>query len=113
MPSLNVTAHTTAVQVAAERKNAKVIPTSLVVDNDQGAADRIIRIQDVFTPSASNGTSSPVETTVDRFRATCPSGFVTNFSEEDLKGVECLGALKIIANAIDASCYINCGYKHQ
>lgn len=113
MPSLVVTANTTAQSVAAERRNAVVKPTSLVVDNDQGAADRIIRIQDVFTPSVSNGVSSPVETTVDRFRATCPQGFVTTFNEEDLKDVKCLGALKVIANAIDASCYATVGYKQE
>jgi len=113
MPSKVVTANTTAQEVAAERSDAVAIPTSLVVDNDQGAADRIISIQDVFTPSVTNGVSSPSETTVDRFRATAPQGFVTTFTEDDLKGVKCLGALKVIASAVDASCYITAGYRHE
>ena len=111
MPSLIKTAHTTAVEVAAERLDAKYKLKSLVIDNDGGGADRTIRLQDVFTPAASNGTSSPVETTVDRLRLDVLQGDVLSMSEEDLKAVEFLGALKVIGDAIDASCYITVGYE--
>lgn len=113
MPSKVVTAHTTAVQAVAERRNAVVIPTSMVVDNDGGAADRTIRIQDVFTPSVSNGEDSPSETTADRYRVDVLQGDVMALNAEDLEGVKCLGALKIIADAIDTDCHITVGYKHE
>ena len=113
MPSEVVQAHTTAVEVAADRADAVVIPTSMVIDNDGGSADRTIRIQDVLTPSAYYGTESPSETTVDRRRQTVVQGDIVSLNEEDLKGVKCLGALKIIADAIDTGCYITVGYKHE
>ncbi|KKN00589.1 hypothetical protein LCGC14_1136300 [marine sediment metagenome] len=113
MPSLVVTAHTTAVSVAADRVDAVVIPTSMTIDNDGGSADRTIRIQDVFTPAATDGTGSPSETTVDRFRITAPVGDIITLSEEDLKGVKCLGALMVIGDAVDAACFISVGYKHE
>jgi len=113
MPSLVVTAHTTAVSVAADRADAVAIPTSMTIDNEGGAADRVIRIQDIFTPSVTNGVAGPVETTVDRFRITAIVGDIITLSEEDLKGVKCLGALVVIGDAIDADCHISVGYKHE
>jgi len=113
MPSLVVTAHTTAVLVAVDRADAVAIPTSMVIDNLGGAADRTIRIQDVFTPSETAGEAAPVETTVDRFRIAVIMGDIIALSEEDLKGVKCLGALMIIGDAIDADCHISVGYKHE
>lgn len=109
MPSLIVTASTTAQQIAAERENAAHYPKSMTVDNDGGSADRVIRIQDVFTTSLTDGAAAASKE-IDRFRATVPVGFVETFSEQDLKGIKCLGALKIIADAVDAGCYITVGY---
>lgn len=113
MPSVVKTAHTTAVSVAAAVRNGVHIPTSMTIDNDNGGADRTIRIQDVFTPDVTNGEPSPVETTVDRHRIDVLLGDVVTLSEEDMKGVKCLGALKVIGDAIDASCYITVGYKTE
>ena len=113
MPSRVVTAHTTAVQVAAERRNAVHIPTSMTIDNDAGAADRTIRIQDRFTPSVSNGVPAPVLTTVDRHRVDVLQGDVMTLHEKDLEGVKCLGELLIIGDAIDADCHVSVGYKHE
>ncbi len=110
MPSLIVTANTTAQQIAAERKNAAHYPKSLTVDNDGGGADRTIRIQDVFTPSVSNGVSSPSEQTIERLRVDVLQGDMVTLGEQDLKGIKCLGALKVIGDAVDASCYITVGY---
>ena len=112
MPSLIVTANTTAQQVAAERKDAVHRPTSLTINNGI-VADRVIRIQDVFTPAVSNGVAIPSETTVDRLRVTVLQGDVLTLNEQDLKGIKCLGALKIIGDAIDATCYISTGYETE
>lgn len=113
MPSLVVTSDTTAVSVAADRSDAVVIPTSMVIDNLGGGADRTIRIQDVFTPSDTAGETGASEETVDRFRIAVIMGDIISLSEEDLKGVKCLGALVVIGDAIDGGCYITVGYKHE
>ncbi len=112
MPSLIVTAHTTAVEVAAERLDAVHRPTSLTINNGI-VADRIIRIQDVFTPAVTNGVASPSEQTVERLRVTVLNGDVLTLSEQDLKGIKCLGALKVIGDAIDATCFITTGYETE
>ncbi len=115
MPSLATkTSNTSAQEIAADRADAVVIPTSMVIDNKGGAADRTIRIQDVFTPSVTNSVASPsADTTVDRFRITVIQGDIIALSEEDLKGVKCLGALKVIGDAVDPACYLTVGYKHE
>mgnify|MGYP001562621091 FL=1 len=113
MPSKIVSSHPTAVTVASRRRNARHLITSLIIDNDNGGADRTIRIQDVFTPGESNLVSSPTEQTVDRLRVDVLQGDVMSLSEEDLKGIECLGAIKVIGDAIDASCYVTVGYRPE
>lgn len=111
--SLIVTSHTTAVVVAAQRRNARHPIISLTIDNDNGGADRTIRIQDKFTPAVSNGVAVPVAQTIERFRIDVLQGDVVNLSEQDLKGVECLGSINVLGDAIDASCYITVGYKAE
>ncbi len=113
MPSKIVTASTVVQAVAAEVRNGVHKPTSITVDNEGGAADRIIRVQDGFTPSVTNGTAVPVATTVDRLRFTVLIGDIITLNEQDLAGVKCLGSLGIIADGIDASCYISVGYKTE
>ena len=109
MPSLIVTASTTAQQIAAERENAAHYPKSMTIDNDGGSADRVIRIQDVFTTSLTNGAAAASKE-IDRLRVDVLQGDMVTLSEQDLKGIKCLGALKIIADAVDAGCYITWGY---
>jgi len=113
MPSLTVTANTVAQPIAAQRLDRVHRPTSLVMDNDAGAGDRVIRIQDIFTPAVSNGVPVPVLTTVDRFRQTVPIGDMINLDEDDLKGIKCLGSLNVISDVIDADCHITVGYETE
>lgn len=114
MPSKIVTAHTTAQVVAAAVRNGVHVPTSITIDNKGGSADRTLRIRDTFTPDVTNGVASPTtDTTVDRHRVFVLIGDTITLSEEDLKGVKCLGSLSIIADAIDANCHISVGYKTE
>ena len=113
MPSLGVTANTVAQTVAAERLDRVHRPTSMIVDNDAGAQDTVIRIQDSFTPAVTNGVAVPTAKTPDRFRQTVLQGDVLNLNESDLKGIKCLGALTVIADAIDADCHITVGYETE
>ena len=111
MPSLGVTANTSAQTIAAERLDRKYKLLSLTVDNDAGSADQIVRLQDIFTPAVTNGVSGPTEQTVDRFRATVLQGDVVTWNKHDLEGIEFLGALKALGDSIDASCFITAGYE--
>ncbi len=113
MPALIVTASTTAQVVAAEVRNGVHVPTSITIENAAGGAARTIRVRDSFTPDVTNGVSAPVATTVDRLRIAVLLGDNVTLSEEDLKGIKCLGSLSIIADAIDADCHISVGYKTE
>ncbi|KKM80299.1 hypothetical protein LCGC14_1341280 [marine sediment metagenome] len=113
MPSTVVAMDPSTAVIAADRADAVVIPTSMTIDNDGGGADRTIKIQDVFTPSVSNLVAIPSETTVDRFRITVIQGDIISLSEEDLKGVKCLGKMQVVSDLADSSCYVTVGYKHE
>lgn len=110
MPSLTTTANDTAQQIAAERENACHYVRSIVVDNDLGGGDRIITIQDVFTTSKTPAAAAAAKD-ICRWQRTVPQGFIDSFDEKDLKGVKCLGALKVKSNVADSSCHITVGYQ--
>ena len=111
MPSLIVTSNTTAQQVAAERRDTVIRPVSINIENSGGAGDRVIRLQDVFTPSITNGDASPTEQTVDRWRYEVLQGDSITLNRDDLSGIKILGALKVIGSAIDAACFVTVGYE--
>ena len=113
MPSTVVTADTTAQTIAAEIENAAVLAESITIDNLLGGGDRVIQIQDIFTPAVTNGVPVPVETTVSRFTYTALAGDQITLGQDEIKGVKCLGAMKVISDVIDASCIITVGYKHD
>jgi hypothetical protein len=113
MPSQVVTANTTAQSVAAAVRNGVHKPTSLTIDNISGGGDRVITLQDVFTPSETNGDSSPTEQTVNRHKVTALQGDIMTLGEQDLAGVKCLGALEVVSDVTDASCNITVGYKTE
>lgn len=109
MPSIVVTAHTTAVTAAAERLDAKHQLKSLTIDNNGGAADQEIEVVDSFTTSLTNGQSATAKT-ITRWRDTVPMGFSNTYNKDDLDGVQCLGALTIKGDSIDANCHVSVGY---
>lgn len=113
MPSEVVTAHTTAKVVAPETRNARYKVTSLTIDNTLGAADHEITIQDAFTPDVSHGAGTTTAKTIDRLTVPVVIGDSVTLAESDLKGVRCIGALTVVAEAttgIDTGCYISVGY---
>lgn len=112
MPSLIVTANTTAQQIAAERRDAVYKPTSIQIDNSAGGGARVIRLQDIFTPNITDGVSSPTLQTVDRWRGEVLIGENLNFDEAALRGIKILGALNVISDVTDANCHIGIGFEH-
>lgn len=117
MPSMQDTAKETPVALPdglsiTERKNAKVRPTSLTVDNEGGGQDVTISIRDDFTSDAATGQVAETET-ITRWKTTVAQGLVDTYNEEDLKGVKCLGALKVISDVNETGCNITLGYEHE
>lgn len=115
MPSKVVAAvlEVDAAVIAAERENAVALAKSMTIDNKAGGGDRVICIQDVFTPAVTDGEDSPTEQEVDRHKITAIQGDIITLGEQDLKGVKCLGAMKVYSDVADASCYITVGYEHE
>ncbi|GAH31262.1 unnamed protein product [marine sediment metagenome] len=118
MPSEVIIATNAAVEVAAERENAVVLAKSLTIDNQDGITDRVITLQDVFAPSNYYGAPTPIPgQDIQRFRALVVAGDIITWGEEDLKGVKCLGAMKVGPTVIDGGvgdrCHVTVGYEHE
>lgn len=96
----------------AERKNAKVRPTSLLVDNQGGGQDVTLTIRDDFTSHVATGQVAEVKT-ITRWKSKITQGDLITWNEEDLKGIKCLGALKVISNVDEPDCEISLGYEHE
>jgi len=101
MPSLAQTMAVTPRVFAAEKRNAKIIPSQIIVDNEAGGATRVITIQDSFTTSASNGAAAAA-TTVDRLIITVDNGSWATIAAEALKELEILGQLQVLIDVADA-----------
>jgi len=102
MPSLAQTMAVTPRIFAAEKQNAKIVPSQIIVDNEAGGAQRVITIQDVFTPAVSNGVPAPVLTTVNRLIITVDNAGWETIAAEALKELEILGQLQAIIDVADA-----------
>ncbi|MBA7708598.1 hypothetical protein ES703_117500 [subsurface metagenome] len=117
MPSQVVTALITNVLIAAERENAVVLAKSMTIDNQGGTSNRIISIQDVFSPSNYYGAPTPIPAEdIERFKTTVLAGDIITLDEEDLKEVKCLGAMYVLSDVADAAldrCYVTVGYEHE
>jgi len=112
MPTARVTAHTTAQALFSVPKHVVGKVTSVKVDN-QGGAARTVRLQDIFTPDASAGVSAPSEQTKERLQITVGAGLTADVMETELRDLRFLGAVKAIANAVDANCVIIVGYHFE
>ena len=112
MATARCTAHTTAVTLLSTPKVKKAKITAIDIDN-QSAAARTVRLQDIFTPDVSALVAAPTAKTIERFQATVGSGVSFSADEPSLKDLEGLGDLKAIADAIDATCVIIVKYHFQ
>jgi len=108
MASKIVTANTTA-QTAFVVPNNKIGRITFIEVDNQHTADITITIQDVFTPTATIGTPSPTETTVNRKILTVKTGDDISW-EDEAKSIEILGTCKVLASETSADCSITIGY---
>ncbi|HUV75985.1 MAG TPA: hypothetical protein VMW00_05005 [Dehalococcoidales bacterium] len=91
---------------ATEKQNAKIIPSQIIVDNEAGGAQRVITIQDVFLPAASNGVPAPVLTTIDRLIITVDNAGWATIAAEALKELEILGQLQVAIDGADVGTFV-------
>ena len=112
MPALRFTAPNLAGAqvVASERRDCKIRPTFIMVDNSLGAADRIITLRDSYTPDVSNAVAAPAAQTPDKLTFTVVITGCESLRDE-LKDIEILGDLLCYANVADADCLITVGYE--
>lgn len=112
MPTAKVTANTTAQTLFTTPKHKKGKITAITIDN-QSAAKRTIKIQDVFTPDASAGNPSPSEQTIDRVQISVDTGLTATLDKTSLEDVEILGVAKAVADATDSACVITVVYHFE
>lgn len=112
MPVLRFTALAVAAPqtVASERRDCKMKPTFIMVDNTGGAADRTITLRDQFTPDRSNLVAAPALQNIDKLTFTVViTGCVS--LQDELKDIELLADFLCYADAVDAGCIITIGYE--
>lgn len=101
MPSLAQTLAAVTTTFAAEKHNAKIIPTQIIIDNEAGLAPRVITIQDFFAHDASNGVPvPPAAAAVNRLIITVDNGGWATIAAEALKELEILGRLQVAIDAV-------------
>ena len=111
-PANPTAAEVAAQTLAAEKKNAKIKPSLIMVDNAAGTQDAVLELIDRFTPSATNLVTAPVVTEVTRLRITVVITACVSLRDE-LKDIEILGAFLIRAGTTDANCYISAAYDFE
>jgi len=113
MPSRAIAMESTTVIFATEKQNAKIIPNVLVVDNYNGSQPAVITLQDCFTPSVTNGVSSPTSgTVVSRLITTVDNGGLEILGDS-LKDVEILGQARVLIGTMDSSCFVTLGWDFE
>jgi hypothetical protein len=113
MPAIETSFAVATNNLATEKRNSKIKPTFLMVDNVAGAADAAIIVNDVFTPSPTIGVPGPVPQTIPRLRFTVPQ-LECDSLEDELKDVEFLGLVQIVrVGGVDANCFASFAYHFE
>jgi len=117
MPSLMQTMAASPRVFATEKRNAKVKPSLIVVDNVNAAADAVIGIVDRFTPAVTNGVPIPAVQTPTRLQINVSINACVSLRDE-LKDVEILGQLEVVrgtllAPVVDANCFVTVAYDYE
>jgi hypothetical protein len=112
MPAFESSFAVATVAVATEKRNCKIKPTFIMIDNNNGAADAVVTINDVFTPSITNGNAAPTLQTVPRIHVTVPA-MECDSLEDELKDIEFLGAVQAVRGILDAASFLTFAYHIQ
>jgi hypothetical protein len=109
MPSFESSFAVATVTLATEKRDSKIKPSLILIDNGSSAADAVLTFNDIFTPSATVGAPIPVLTTVPRLHITVPAGECDSL-EDELKDMEFLGLVQVIRGAVDALSFVTFAY---
>lgn len=110
MPSIVVDMTASPRTLATEKRNAKIKPSEVIVDNVLAANDAVLTFNDVFTPAITNLVATPVSpTTVPRLRVNVAMGTCVSV-EDKLKDVKFLGLVQVVRAPADANCFITFAY---
>ncbi len=113
MPSSVVTMAVATRTLVTERRNAKIRPDSIFVDNVNGAADAVLVFNDVFTPSVSNGVAVPVLQTVPRLQLNIGMGTAPS-TMDWMKNISFVGLVQVVrGGGIDANCVVSFIYHFE
>jgi len=105
MPSKVVSMTAATQDLVAEKKNAKIKPSFIAIDNVIPAADAVLQFQDVFQTAA----APLVDITVDRLRLNVSVDACVTLRDE-LKDIEFLGKAQVKRGVLDNDCHITFAY---
>ena len=108
MPSKVVSMTVDTQELVAEKKNTKIKPSFIGVDNVEAAADAVLQFQDVFQTAA----APAVDITADRLRINVSVDACVSLRDE-LKDIEFLGEVQVVRGALDADCHITFAYDFE
>jgi len=109
MATKKITANTTAQTITSAEKHNKCRITAINVDNQYSSSVKLT-LQDIFTPDASHGVSSPSEKTITRWVRTIGDNTAYSADQNELADLVCLGTVKMVASATSTDCVIVVNY---
>ena len=119
MPSIVVDMTAPTMPLVTEKRNAKVKPSLLVVDNVTALADSELELMDIFTTDASivaatGAAVAGAAQAVSRLRINVAIGACVSMQDE-LKDVKFLGGARVDRTVLgvptlDAGCHVTLGY---
>lgn len=112
MATARTTSHTTATTLFTAPEHQRGVITGINIDNQSAAACKLI-LQDVFTPDASVGQTSPSAQTIARLQITVATLQSVSIDKNSLENVKILGIAKILGDAISTSVVIVANYHFE
>jgi hypothetical protein len=122
MPAIKQDAYTSGRLLWTEAKHKKAELTGLTVDN-QGVSPETIQLYDCFTAMSGYWVSGGAAVAQEdlgstnvlsgkiRKQLTVPTGEVVHLGDTDLKDVQFLGSVYVVASATDTGCIITSQYR--
>lgn len=112
MASNRVTSNITAQTLFATPKHVVGRMSAINIDN-QSAALRTLILQDIFTPDASVGVTSPTEKEVVRLQISVAAGQSVSVDKNTLEDLRFLGTAKVIGDTSSSVCVIVANYHFE
>ena len=108
MPSAVVSMTAATMELVAEKKNAKIKPSLIAVDNAVPLTDAVLTFNDVFQTAA----APAVDVTVPRLKINVSTLACVSLRDE-LKDIRFLGKAQVVRGALDANCHVTFAYDFE